>query len=215
MVLLTENRFSRVVIYINLSSLIGKGSHRKCYVHPENKDLCVKIIVNNGGIEESKREQSYYRLLEKRNISWEMLPRYYGVIESNLGHGAVFDLIRDYDGEISKTLEYYLSSSEMLELQCPCFLQAFYSLKKYLYKYKIITMDLKPENILYKKTSDKDGHLIIIDNIGNSDFIPVCNYVGYLATKKILRKWHRFEHHILHIYAYNKALQKMLTSSHR
>jgi serine/threonine protein kinase len=169
----------------------------------------------NEDLKESKREQSYYRLLEKRNISWEMLPRYYGVIESNLGHGAVFDLIRDYDGEISKTLEYYLSSSEILELQCPCFLQAFYSLKKYLYKYKIIPMDLKPENILYKKTSDKDGDLVIIDNIGNSDFIPVCNYVGYLATKKILRKWHRFEHNLLHIYAYNKALQRMLTSSHR
>lgn len=197
-----------------MSSLIGTGSHRKCYVHPENKDLCVKIIFNED-LKESKREQSYYRLLEKRNISWEMLPRYYGVIESNLGHGAVFDLIRDYDGEISKTLEYYLSSSEILELQCPCFLQTFYSLKKYLYKYKIIPMDLKPENILYKKTSDKDGLLVIIDNIGNSDFIPVCNYVGYLATKKILRKWHRFEHNLLHIYAYNKALQRMLTSSHR
>lgn len=202
------------MIYINLSSLIGTGSHRKCYVHPENKDLCVKIIFNED-LKESKREQSYYRLLEKRNISWEMLPRYYGVIESNLGHGAVFDLIRDYDGEISKTLEYYLNSSEILELQCPCFLQAFYSLKKYLYKYKIIPMDLKAENILYKKTSDKEGLLVIIDNIGNSDFIPVCNYVGYLATKKILRKWHRFEHNILHIYAYNKALQRMLTSSHR
>lgn len=203
-----------MMIYINFSSLIGTGSHRKCYVHPENKDLCVKIIFNED-LKESKREQSYYRLLEKRNISWEMLPRYYGVIESNLGHGAVFDLIRDYDGEISKTLEYYLSSSEILELQCPCFLQTFYSLKKYLYKYKIIPMDLKPENILYKKTSDKDGLLVIIDNIGNSDFIPVCNYVGYLATKKILRKWHRFEHNLLHIYAYNKALQRMLTSSHR
>ena len=215
MVLLTENRFwTRVVIYINSSSLIGKGAHRKCYVHPENKDLCVKIIFK-GDLKESKREQSCYRLLEKRNISWEMLSRYYGVIESNLGRGAVFDLIRDYDGEISKTLEYYLSSSEILELYCPCFLQAFYSLKKYLYKYKIITMNLQAKNILYKKTSDKDGHLVIIDNIGNSDFIPVCNYIGYLATKKILRKWQRFENNILHIYAHNKALQRMLTSSLR
>ncbi len=76
-------------------------------------------------------------------------------------------------------------------------------------------MNLQAKNILYKKTSDKDGHLVIIDNIGNSDFIPVCNYIGYLAAKKILRKWHRFENNILHIYAHNKALQRMPTSSLR
>ena len=71
--------------------------------------------------------------------------------------------------------------------------QALLVLKQYLLQWKIVTITLKPQNIVFKKTNESEGFLVVIDNIGNSDFIPICNYVGWMATRKIHRKWQRFE----------------------
>lgn len=195
------------------SLFIGKGAHRECYVHSSNSDLCVKIVRNNH-YKEMRREQSYYKLLNKRNISWKILPRFHGNVETNLGVGAVFDLIRDYDGEISKTLEHYLSSNEKRGFDFCDLSQTFSDLKSCLLQEKIITMNLKARNIVYKRTDKTEGLLIIIDDIGNSQILPVANYVDFFAEKKILRKWNRFESALLENYPHNKILQQVLTNSH-
>ena len=70
------------MLTLKSSSLIGKGLRRECYFHPEDETKCIKVIVA-GDHKETLREQSYYRLLEKRHISWEMLARFYGNVETN------------------------------------------------------------------------------------------------------------------------------------
>lgn len=199
------------MIVLEKSSLVGKGLHRECYLHPDNDLLCVKVIVN-GNMDEHNREQSYYRHMTRKNIPWEMIPRFHGTVNTNMGEGAVFDLIRDHDGDVSKTLEYYFNSSDILENQLPGFTQAFYNFKNYLLEYNIITMNLKPKNILYKKESDNEGRLYLVDSIGNSDFIPIANHVNFLAKKKIQRKWERFEYSLLQKYNSNKVLFNILKS---
>ncbi len=174
------------------SSLIGRGLRRECYFHPEDENKCIKIVVA-GDHKETVREQSYYRLLEKRNISWKMLARFYGNIETNRGEGAVFELIRDHTGEVSKTLEQYFSANNETDLNYQDLSRALPLLKQYLLKWKIVTMSLKPQNIVYQKIHPTQGKLVVIDNIGNSDFIPICNYLDSFAIRKIRRKWQRFE----------------------
>ena len=180
------------MLTLKSSALIGRGLRRECYFHPDDENKCIKVVVA-GDHKETRREQSYYRLLEKRNISWGMLARFYGNVDTNLGEGAVFDLIRDYNGEISKTLGYYFSAINETGRNDPYLDRALPVLKRYLLKWKIVTMSLKPQNIVYKKTRESKGFLVVIDNIGNSDFIPICNYVDWLAIRKIHRKWQRFE----------------------
>ncbi len=180
------------MLTLESSALIGRGLRRECYFHPEDENKCIKVVVS-GDFKETRREQSYYRLLEKRNISWRMLARFYGNVDTNLGEGAVFDLIRDYTGEISKTLGYYVSATSETGHNDQYLDRALPALKQYLLKWKIVTMSLKPQNIVYKMTHESKGFLVVIDNIGNSDFIPNCNYVDWMATRKIHRKWQRFE----------------------
>lgn len=196
------------------SHLIGKGLHRECYVHPNQNDLCIKILVNKNGYKEVAREQAYYKLLQKRNISWEILPKFYGNFETNLGPGAVFDFIRDFDGKASKSLEYYLSSIENTKQYYSGLSEAISNLRNILLREKIITMTLKAKNIVYKRTSDTKGILVIIDNIGNSDFIPIANYIPFMADKKIARKWRRFEKMLLTGYPDNKLVCQMLENIH-
>jgi hypothetical protein len=180
------------MLTLESSALIGRGLRRECYFHPEDENKCIKVVVA-GDHKETVREQSFYRLLEKRNIAWRMLPRFYGNVETNLGEGAVFELIRDYNGAVSKTLAHYLSANNETDRDFQYSYQALHQLKRYLLKWKIVTVALTPPNIVYKKTRESEGFLVVIDNIGNSDFIPICNYVAWMATRKIHRKWRRFE----------------------
>jgi len=200
------------MIEINKSLLVGKGLHREVYRHPESNNLCIKVDIS-GHSDETRREKAYYRLLEKRKTNWLMIPRYHGDIETNLGLGSVFDLVVDHDGEVSKTLGYYLSSSEITHEYYRHLSRALDSLKDYLLQQQILTMTLKPKNICCQTMVSGELRLFVVDNIGNSDFVPICNYNSYLAKKKILRKWKRFEHRMLDLYEHNNALHMMLTDT--
>ena len=129
-----------------------------------------------------------------------MIPRYYGEIETNLGKGNIFDLVMDYNDTISKTLIYYFSSDDKTEEHYNGLLESLCFLKDYLLQHQIITLTLNPKNIVCQKINVRNFQLFIIDNIGNSDFIPICNYSKYFAQKKKLRKWNRFEKNILNKY---------------
>ncbi len=199
------------MITIDQSGFIGKGFHRECYRHPENKNRCIKVIWA-GHPKESQREKRYYRHLETRGISWDMIPRYYGDIQTNLGPGSVFDLIVDHDFVVSKSLEYYLSSEEKTKTYYDSLSNSLYLLKDYLFQNLIITQNLALSNILCRKTEFGISRLFIVDNIGNTDFIPICTYNNYFAVRKISRKWQRFEDSMLNSYKHNNALHRMLTS---
>ena len=197
------------MLTIDSSRLIGRGLRRECYFHPEDDTRCIKVVVA-GDLKETIREQSYYRLLEKRDISWDMLARFYGNIETNRGPGAVFELIRDYTGSVSNTLEHYFSNDHDAELDYRALPRLLNELKEYLLRWKILTMAIKPQNIAYRRTNPDEAKLVIIDNIGNSDLIPICNYVDRMAIRKINRKWRRFVAKLRQKYAHNRPMMQML-----
>ena len=177
-------------IHLSPENYIGKGLHRKCYIHPEDPFKCIKINYNIGADIETNREVKYYKHLLKRQISWECLSKYYGSVDTDLGIGHVYDLIRDDDNSISISLENYLKQSlnahELNELTT-----ALINLKKALLNDRIITMTIKSKNILYQRRNC-GNRLVIIDNIGNSKLIKIDNYCNFLAKKSINRKWQRF-----------------------
>jgi hypothetical protein len=183
------------MLTLEKSSLIGKGRHRECYIHPEDPGKCVKIVVF-GDMKETARELAFYKLLEKRKASMAMISRYFGVAETNMGDGHVFELVRDSDGGVSKTLDYYLTScmsdTTNAAVGLDDLLSSIDALKQYMLKEKIITMTIKAKNIAYKRNKSSE-HLVLVDGIGNSDFFPVCNWIGPLAIRKIKRRWKRFE----------------------
>ena len=189
--------------------LIGKGLHRECYAHPCDEGKCVKIAYA-GHHAETLREQRYYRLLDERAASWNNLSRYYGETHTNLGRGTVFQLIRDEDGAVSKTLQQYLTLPTggggiiINEL-----IHAVQELCDYMFDQRIITMTLKAKNICYQRRAPRP-RLVLVDSLGNSDFIPLCSHVGYLAHIKIRRRWRRFAADIFHACQHNPPLHDTL-----
>ena len=201
------------MLELDKNKMIGKGYHRECYVHPEDESRCIKVITH-GDLSETNREKSYYQLLAQKNISWQMLPKYYGDVETNMGNGGVFDLIRDFDGSVSKTLVHYFSPEQETTRYYDVFKRAHLTLRSYLLDNCIVTMPIKPKNNLFQRVSEDEGQFLIIDNIGNADFLPVCNYVDFLARAKIKRRWRRYEHNLRRDYPDNKMLHKLVNEAY-
>lgn len=202
------------MIMLDKSLLVGQGLHRDVYQHPENPDLCLKVRVDrdrvNRGDREELREQSYYHRLAKRGVPWDGLPQFHGNTQTNLGPASVFELIRDVDGEVSKTLEFYFGQSTVTEAHQAELIFELNQLKNYLLRHNIITMSLKPKNIVFQRLEDDQWRCVIIDNIGNSDWIPLMTYVPLFGRIKIRRKWQDFERRLKRMYPMNDAVLRLL-----
>jgi len=170
--------------------IIGKGSSRICYLHPEDACKCIKVTyINQPKI--SKIEMKHYRRFQRRRVSWKLMARPYGFVETTLGDGLVFSLARDYDGAISKPLDYYFSVKdfrnrlEQLKI-------ALCEFRSFLFKEGIVVRELKPDNVVFQRVSDKQGCLVLVDGVGNNQFLPFANYSRVLARRMLSRKWAKF-----------------------
>jgi hypothetical protein len=127
-----------------------------------------------------------------------------------MGPGAVFDLVRDADGQVGKTFEHYFESIELTEQNIEGLITALQRLKTYLFAQNIITMSIKPKNIIYQRQNEQTGTAVIIDNIGNSDAIPLASYCRAFGKIKMTRKWHKFVALLRRDYPENSVLQAQI-----
>lgn len=163
------------MIDLSRAHLLGKGSSRACYLHPYDDRKCVKVTFSSRS-DITCEEMKHYRRFMKRGISWDMLARAYGYVSTNYGEGAVFSLARDFTGEISRPLEYYLRPDGLHLLSADELLDALNTFRMYLFRERIVVRELKADNLIYQRLSSLEGKLILIDGVGNNEFLPVANY---------------------------------------
>ena len=185
------------MLHLNESQFIAQGNQRKCYLHPTDENKCIKIskLGNNYS---QQLEYKYYQRLENREISWEMLCKHYGVCETNLGMGYVFELVRDFDNNISHTIADYISTEVNNNVHYDDIVKALTSLKVYLIDQKIMVRNLRPYNFVFKRVDPHNGYAVIIDNIGHhNNLLHLSDYLDSLAQKDIKKKWCKFEENYL------------------
>ncbi len=182
----------KLMIILKDEDFVGKGNERACYIHPEDKNKAIKITYENNNRKESKQtklEVNYYKELEKRRMTnFKHLPKYFGEVKTDKGAGFVVELIRDFDGEVSKTFEYYLKKDGVLKY------------KKELEEYKQYFLDnciifnygMMPKNILLRKNSETDFDLVLIDGLGDVTYFTFPNKIPYFARRRINRRWDKF-----------------------
>jgi len=189
-------------ILLNKDLFIKEGIRQKCFMHPDDENLCIKIAKPNIDKKRLINETKYWARYSKKKIKsndYPFFPRYYGTIETNLGIGHVFDLIRDETtDEYSKTLDYYLLNS--VDFINDGILEAtFKKLIQLMARYRVIANDIKPENICCKILSDNTVQLVLIDGVGHRDFIPLVDWSAFFAKKKIQRRLLKLNLHDLNI----------------
>lgn len=176
------------MIELHPDDLIGRGRTRACYRHPHDPDKCIKIDKRTHGGPTAK-EAAYYRKLARiwPHLSFTHIPRFYGMAETNLGPGGVFDLIRDEtDGRISKSLLDCLLAGEV-SAQDPRWRDAHARYLETLYREAVIIRDFNPGNLCARRMRNGSYQLVTIDGIGHRDFIPLCDYFPWFARRKLRR----------------------------
>ncbi|MCP4389511.1 MAG: hypothetical protein GY802_14540 [Gammaproteobacteria bacterium] len=168
---------------------IGMGKERMCFQHPEDPRLAIKIARNKVS-EQSRREIKFYRNLQKRGVVEDKhIPGFHGLCETNKGQGIVVDLIRNYDGEVSRPLNWYLAHSfpiEEFEPHLEALKQSF--LKNLI----IFNHDMTIGNLLVQRTSTSKFRIIAIDGLGDVVAFDWLDRFPFLVKRKINRRWARF-----------------------
>ena len=162
------------------------------FLHPLDNNLCIKIAYNKGGQRDLNRELNYLKVLKRHHKDYSILPQYYGPVKTNLGIGHVFELIQDYDGTKSQTLEDFINSPTAFKENFNMIVSLLKQLKTDLYKNEIITMLLFPSNIIFQKTAPDNYRARIINDMGSAVLIPLEYHFKYFAHTKILRRLEKF-----------------------
>ena len=172
------------------SEPIGRGRERACYVHPEDPAKAIKIAHGDTN-KQSRREIAFYRDLERRGLEYvEHVPRFYGLCTTDRGDGIVVELIRDFDGAVSRPLNTYLANGYPIEEFEP-YLDALHrSLRRNLI---LFNHDLHIGNLLFQKRAPGDARLVAIDGLGDVVAIDWLDRIAPLRRRKIERRWQRLQ----------------------
>lgn len=178
-------------------NFLAEGTYQECYIHPSNKNLCIKIDKAPDQITRLSNEINYIKRISKKKIKdtdYIFFSRYKGQIETNLGKGYVYELIRDEQTqEVSKTLYYYLWLMEDNPIDNNKLDTAYSLLIDLMIKYKIVANDIRLKNICCKILSDNTIQLIHIDGLGHRDFLPLVDWFSFFTKKKVKRRLIRFD----------------------
>lgn len=191
------------------TDFVGKGCHKLTYIHPEDKNKCIKVIYNKDGITDIERELRYRKYRDDHHLTSTVLPGYYGTVETDKGLGYIFEYVCDYDGKISLTLMDYVHNEDMLEKDYATVVALLKELKEHLWSDKIVSMGITPENIVFQRTAPDTFKVYLITDLGVAEIIPFVLYIDSLAYKKIQRHWDKFVNRLPQEWGTGKQLKQL------
>ena len=181
----------------------AEGGNRKCFIHPDNPDRCLKVI-HPGLLKKIRKNKPWYKKFrslksfddnfrEKEAYNqkalnsddpntWKHISRWYGITETSIGQASETELIRNND-QIAETLENYLFANGLTD-------EIKYSIEKFhrwLRIHLVLTKNLIPHNLVLKKEND-EMIIKIIDGLGSQAFIPLPNYSNFFAKRYVERR---------------------------
>lgn len=172
------------------NQLMGFGKHHRCYRHPGDNSLCIKVLQPDRHSKVLRREISYYSHLTKRNIDWRHIARFHGEVKTQLGVGAVFERVRNADGSTASSLSQMLKAGTP-PLDPAALAAEINRMMQNIYRQAIVLSDFNLRNLLWQVKADATHRLVIVDGIGHNDFIPLCEVIPRFAQRKIVRTWNR------------------------
>lgn len=166
--------------------LIGKGSERLCYQHPENPNLCIKVRYRvKRSRNESEREFDYASSLKRGQALPLALPIEW--VETNEGIGLICPLVRDDNGQLSQSLQDWSGKPQLAEL--------FDDFAKSILANHLSVTDLRMQNLVVQQIAGK-ARIVMIDGYGfTNDFLKyafkVTRLITHIQTKRRLEKFRR------------------------
>ena len=181
----------------------AEGGNRVCYIHPDNKNLCLKIsksevvkkmrsnapwykkLRSEKSFDDNYREErAYQQRAIKKNPQkiWKHLAKWYEFVETSKGLASCTELITNNDKIALNLEEYLFSKGRTKEID-----KALKEFEIFLKETKLLTKNIIPHNLAVKE-DDYGLTLKIIDGLGSMSFIPLQEISNALANRYIKRR---------------------------
>ena len=190
---------------INLEGVrpFAEGGNRVCYVHPDNKNLCLKIskpevvkkmrsnapwykkLRSEQSFDDNFREERAYQqraVKENPQKIWRHLARWHEFVETSKGLASCTELITNNDKVALNLEEYLFSKGRTSEIN-----DALKEFEMFLKETKLLTKNIIPHNLAVKE-NDSGLTLKIIDGLGCMSFIPLPEISDAFAKRYIKRR---------------------------
>jgi len=183
----------------------ANGETRLCFVHPDDPTKMIKVlhpdappadrrakqrpfkrwVFCDAHYDANFREINRYAYLYRKYKTIPNLVPFYETVETDLGVGMVTQLLRDFDGRISKTLyqckkypEFY-KNKYLLDA-----LEQLHQKENTAVMFNTISVT----NVVVQILAATRYKVWIVDGIINSTFIPISDYIPIVASKRKKRK---------------------------
>lgn len=181
------------LLILKTALLIGEGEERRCYLHPTDQNKVVKVPhEHSGNNSQNNFEQQTYLYLKKHHDQLDFISHCYGFSDTDLGPGLLCQCVRDYTGNISKSiLDTIVEGPECSHRQLKATVAAFCNR---LVAENIQLFDLNPKNIVLRLDQPKQYSAVSIDLKGRyaiKEFIPFSNFIPFLSRRKLKRRGER------------------------
>lgn len=171
---------------------IGQGKERICFRNPRNPKSVLKLSPV-GKTKQTDREVAYFRQLQRRNVPFTHLPQFFGTLSVPGYFGIEQELILDYDGSVSRHFHDVVAHPKGgVALSKQQIVDTLEPLGNYLIEFGISTCDLGRTNIVFQEQSPGRFRAVLIDGIGDTDFLPFSRWLPFVARRKIRRHWSKF-----------------------
>ena len=190
---------------INLEEVkpFAEGGNRVCYIHPDNKSLCLKIsksevvkkmrsnapwykkLRSERSFDDNYREERAYQqraIKENPQKIWKHLAKWYEFVETSKGLASCTELITNNDKVAFNLEEYLFNKGRTAEIN-----EALKEFEIFLKETKLLTKNIMPHNLAVKE-DDYGLTLKIIDGLGCMSFIPLPEISNAYANRYIKRR---------------------------
>ncbi|MBO7191744.1 MAG: hypothetical protein J6V32_06650 [Elusimicrobiaceae bacterium] len=185
-----KNPSQNNILYLSNDTLIGQGTHKKCFLHPSDKTKCIKIAYNSLGEKDLKREIFYLNTPFRKKHPSYSLPAFYGPICTNYGQGYIWELVKIDKNFPYPNLGVWLRDKKTSNLDIIIH-KSILKLKESIWSDEIVTMSIWPENILLEK-QNSSYRAVLVNDLGSAACVPLVYYVHFLRKKHIYRRWENF-----------------------
>ena len=183
----------------------AQGGNRLCFVDPSDSNCCIKLLRADRTSQIKRKEKSglsklrplsyfddnlqelkVFKHIDKSigELAYQLIPRCYGFVATDLGLGLKSELIRDDDGLISMSLKQYLWQNDYND-------EATRAVKIFLSQWQnlaIPSRNLLLHNIVVQQKEGHIARLVVIDGLGWPNFLALSHYFPTITKSKAKRK---------------------------
>ncbi|WP_317929970.1 YrbL family protein [Halioxenophilus sp. WMMB6] len=191
-----------------LDNAFTQGGNRLCFSDPRDAGRCIKVLRPDRlpAIKRAKyrfprnlkplhyfddnwQELRIYQQIERLvgEAAFQLIPRCFGMVDTNHGPGLVSEMITDSDGRVSLSLKQCVWQQG----REPKLMAAVHAFIKRWGELGMPSRNLLLHNIVVQQQTDDRLRLVVIDGLGWPDLLPLANWLPSLARAKAQRKAER------------------------